>query len=270
MGYEINTTGWGLDSSQGQVSAVALIDSQFVGGLFSKMVLGACVQAVVGVEFNMVLAPDIKWVPKGQQYQFHGRHSVITSPSSKLYTVINYTCTSQGSHTQTVNGPTTWTNNGNFVLAVPTAGASVAIHAEAANGEIELIAGEGADVGSLKLASTTVALSSAGNVNVTGTQSVSVQSGPGAVNVTGEEVSLKCNAAGVTATAASVTISGNTVQIGVPGQPNASAQVATMPAVEAYAAPLGDTAAAVAQLRTKLADLQQKIGKSKMLSALLK
>ena len=271
MGVEVETEGVGEAwYEQGQFENTVLIDAYTTEGLYFEGVVGGAVTVVAPLDLTVLTGFGIEWNTLAKHIELHGvSHWRSALKDGWNQQTTNFSATSVGSHCQTVDGYTRWTSNGNFAIVAPTAGASVAIVAEAADGGIELSAGDGANVGSLTLASTKAALSSAGEVKVTGTQSVSVQSGLGAVNVAGQEVSLKCNAAGITATAVSVTISGDTVQIGVPGQPN-TAQVATVPGVEASMAPLGDATAAIAQLRTKLADLQEKIGKSRMLSYLLK
>ncbi|MFM7042420.1 MAG: hypothetical protein ACKO35_09565 [Planctomycetaceae bacterium] len=271
MGIEAETAGAGSASYEmGQFQNTLAYDAYTTEGLFFEFVFGGAVTVVAPLDLTVLTGFGVEWNTLARHIELHGvSHWLSALKDGWNQRTTNFSATSVGSHCQTVDGYTRWKSNGNFAIVAPTAGASVAIVAEAADGGIELSAGDGADVGSLTLASTKAALSSAGEVKVTGTQSVSVQSGLGAVNVAGQEVSLKCNAAGITATAASVTISGDTVQIGVPGQPN-TAQVATVPGVEASMAPLGDATAAIAQLRTKLADLQEKIGKSRMLSYLLK
>ena len=277
MGVEIETTGisegW---YEQGQYENVSIVDATTVEGIYFEGVGGGSVTAISpfqvgfvgGIEINTLLGLGVTWHPKAKEIEIHGLHSIATSPDSKNYTVINYTCTSEQSHTQKVNGPTTWTNNGNFELVVPAAASSISLVAGAADGKITLQAGNG-NVGSLSLASNKVKLSSAGEVSVTGTTKASMSSGAGGLNLSDTQVSLKCNTAGLTATADATTLSGAKVEIGVPGTPN-NPQVATAATVAATAAPLDVTTAAINNLQGRLRDLQDKIGKSKMLSYLLK
>jgi hypothetical protein len=261
MGYEVNTEGLGSEwYEQGSASNAVLLEAFMTEGLFFEF--------VAGLELTTIIGCAINWIPAAKEIEIHGLHAVATTPESKNYTIINYTCTSEQSHTQKVNGPTTWTNNGDFELVVPAAASSISLIAEAADGDITLQAGDG-DVGSLSLASNKVELSSAGEVSVTGTTKASMSSGAGGLNLSDTQVSLKCNTAGLTATADATTLSGAKVEIGVPGTPNTS-QVATAATVAATAAPLDVTTAAINNLQGRLRDLQDKIGKSKMLSYLLK
>lgn len=262
MGYEVNTEGLGSEwYEQGSASNAVLLEAFMTEGLFFEF--------VAGMELTVLGGFGIDWHPWAKHVELHGVSHWLTAFSDGWNEkTTNFTATSVASHCQTVNGFTRWTNNGNFALVVPAAASSISLIAEAADGDITLQAGDG-DVGALSLASNKVTLSSAGEVSVTGTTKASMSSGAGGLNLADTQVSLKCNTAGLTATAEATTLSGAKVEIGVPGTPNTS-QVATAATVAATAAPLDVTTAAINNLQGRLRDLQDKIGKSRMLSYLLK
>jgi hypothetical protein len=271
MGVEVETEGVGEASyEKGQYENVSIVDTTTVEGVYFEGVAGGSVTVVTPLELGVLLGFGINWNVAAKHIDLHGGFSHWRTAFRDGWNqqTTNFTATSVASHCQTVNGFTRWTNNGNFALVVPAAASSISLIAEAADGDITLQAGDG-DVGSLSLASNKVKLSSAGEVSVTGTTKASMSSGAGGLNLSDTQVSLKCNTAGLTATAEATTLSGAKVEIGVPGTPNTS-QVATAATVAATAAPLDVTTAAINNLQGRLRDLQDKIGKSKMLSYLLK
>ena len=112
MGYTVETDGLGSEwYEQGAASNAVLLQAFMTEGFFFEL--------VAGLELTTIIGCAINWIPAAKEIEIHGLHSVATTPASKNYTIINYTCTSEQSHTQTVNGPTTWTNNGDFNLEVP-------------------------------------------------------------------------------------------------------------------------------------------------------
>lgn len=252
MGVEIETLGIGEGwYEQGQYENVSVVDATTVEGLYFEGVGGGSVMAVsffevgfvLGVELNMVVGLGVSWHPKAKEITIHGLHSVATSPDSKNYTVINYSCTSEQSHTQTVNGTTTWTNNGDFKLMAAAAPGNISI-STINSGTISL----GVSTAQLSLTQATTSLQGDATT-VRGTTSAQLSCGGNSVLLNANQASLKCGTAGITATAAATTLSGTKVEIGVPGAANPA--IATQPAVTAATrlAMMANAEATLAQAR---------------------
>lgn len=223
MGVEIETTGIGEGwYEQGQYENVSIVDATTVEGIYFEGVGGGSVTAVSpfevgfvgGIEINTLLGLGVTWHPKAKEIEIHGLHSIATSPDSKNYTVINYTCTSEQSHTQTVNGDTTWTNNGAFKLMALTPAGSISI-STVNTGRIFLGAGNG----QLSLSAATTSLQGDATT-VTGTTSAQLSGGGNSVLLNAGAASLLCGTAGIKATTASTVISGAKVEIGLPNSPD--------------------------------------------------
>lgn len=260
MGVEIETDGIGEGwYEQGQYENVSIVDATTVEGLYFEGVGGGSVTAVSpfelgfvgGFALNMLVGLDVSWHPKAKEITIHGLHSVATSPDSKNYTVINYTCTSEQSHTQTVNGPTTWTNNGDFTLMAAAAPGKISI-STINSGTISLT------VNTAQLSLATAATSLQGDATtVTGTTSAQLSCGGNSVLLNANQASLKFGTAGITATGAATTLSGTKVEIGVPGAANPA--IATQPAVTAATRLATDANAEATLAQTRINQLKAEL-----------
>lgn len=266
MGYQVNTEGFGSEwYLEGSASNAVLLEAFMTEGLFFEFVAGPAVTLVAGMELTTLLGLGVNWFPKAKEIEIHGLQVVATSPESKNYHVINYTCTSEQSHTQTVNGPTTWINNGPFSLSATQPGAIIGIVAPA-DGEVFLTAGNGQF--SLKTAQTALQGEA---TTVAGTTSAQLSGGGNSVLLNANEASLLCGTAGIKATAASTVISGTKVEIGVPNGPNSP--VATEAQTTGLQTNINelqqDTLAAINRLRSQLNELKTKcVPKAQLLGAL--
>jgi hypothetical protein len=224
---------------------------------------GAEVNVVAPLSVEMLIGVGIQWDALVGHIELHGDFHFFTACKDGWYQqTTNFTATSIGSHTQTVRGDTQWQNEGNFNLMATAAQAVISI-AAANDGTVSLAVGNS----NVNLRDTGVAING-GTASVTGSTTAQVSGGGNSALLNADQASLLCGTAGIKATAASTVISGTKVEIGLPNGPNQP--VATMPAVEAYAAPLNETTAAITQLRSRLQQLQEKIARSRMLSALLR
>jgi len=226
MGYEINTAGWGESFFEGSVSQTLLVDVTTAEGFAVSHDLGAVLKMSEGASTTVQVGPSLTWNVWAKKVTVENDHYAVTGPNSKDYKVINYTCTSEQSHTQIVNGPTTWINNGSFALTAAESGAFIGISASA-DGEVFITAGNGQF--SLRTAET---LLKGGATKVTGTTSAQLSGGGNSVLLNADGASLLCGTAGIRATAASTVISGTEVEIGLPNGP---VPVATAPQVDASA-----------------------------------
>jgi hypothetical protein len=266
MGYELNTEGFVNEwYAEGSASNAFLLDVFLTEGLFFEGVLGPAVTLILGVELTTIAGLGINWFPAAKEIEIHGRHVVATSPEDKNYNVINYTCTSEQSHTQTVNGPTIWINNGPFSLSATQSGAIIGIVAPA-DGEVFLTAGNGQF--SLRTAQTALQGEA---TTVTGTTSAQLSGGGNSVLLKADEASLLCGTAGIKATAASTVISGTKVEIGVPNGPNSP--VATEDQITGLQTNVNelqqDTIRAINRLKAQLDELKTKcVPKAQLLGAL--
>jgi len=258
MGYEINTAGWGESFFEGSLSQTLLVDVSTAEGLAVSHDLGAVLKMSEGASTTVQVGPSLTWNVWAKKVTVENGHYAVTGPSSKDYKVINYTCTSEQSHTQIVNGPTTWINNGAFSLTATQPGAIIGILAPD-DGEVFLTAGKGQFT--LRTAETSL---KGGATTVTGTTSAQLSGGGNSVLLNADGASLLCGTAGIRATAASTVISGTKVEIGLPNGP---VPVATAPQVDAIAPNVNAQLQAMAnkftlkvlELKTKLLELELNI-----------
>lgn len=256
MSFQIATTG---------TSRTSVLQGSYANTLVlnAGTTEGAEVNVVAPLSVEMLAGVGIQWDVLARHIDLHGVSHWRTAFADGWYEqTTDFAATSIGSHTQTVQGDTKWENNGNFNLMAPAAQAIISI-TTANDGTVSLAVGKS----NVNLKNTGVAING-GTTTVTGSTTAQISGGGNSALLNADEASLLCGTAGIKATAASTVISGTKVEIGLPNAPNQP--VATMPAVEAYAAPLNETTAAVNQLRSRLKELQEKMSKSKLLSALLK
>jgi hypothetical protein len=255
MGVEVETVGFGVTKYDlGQYQNTFLIDAYTTEGLYFEAVTGGAVTSVLGLELNIVTGLGIDWNTKAKHIELHGADHWSTALSDGWYQQnTNFSATSIGSHTQKVEGSTTWTSASGFILKTSTTKAPINI-TTVGDGTISLVAG----AGSLALAATATTLAGS-DTSVTGTTKVQLTGGGNSVLLNATKASLMCGNAGITATATSTVISGATVEIGLP---NAPVPVATATEVANATALQTTLNTSVTKLEKELELLKGKISKS--------
>lgn len=259
MGVQIETEGIGANwYEQGLYENMAVVAAETVEGVFFEGVLGGSVTVVTPLELQVLLGFGIDWNIAAKHIELHGvQHWRTAFSDGWNQQTTNFSATSLVSHTQTVEGSTTWLSEGNFTLRTPAPQAAISI-TTVNDGRVFLCAG----AGSLTLENTDTALQG-DSTRVSGNTKLQLSGGGNSVLLNATEASMLCGGAGIKATAASTVISGAKVEIGLPNTPNAT--VATQPQVEALQGDITDLEAgartAITELRTQLKSLEQKFSK---------
>lgn len=257
MAVEIETVGTGANwYGQGLYENMSVVDATTVEGVYFEGVGGGSVTVVSPLELGVLLGFGINWNVWAKHIELHGIDHWSTAFSDSWYQQnTNFSATSIGSHTQTVKGSTTWTNEGGFTLVTDAPQAKINI-TTVNSGTITLAAGAG------RLALAATATSLAGDeTSVTGTTKLQLSGGGNSVLLDATGASLMCGNAGIKATAASTVISGTKVEIGLPNAPNQPVAMTKAVSNVTNLATMANAEAVLAQ--TRINQLQEQLNELK-------